>query len=100
MPALPTGLTKDQMRERIQRERQVELCFEDHRFYDVRRWKKGEQLFNRAVSGMRITRTGTTFTYTRFPVETRIFNEKMYRFPIPQAELNRAPKNLKQNVGW
>lgn len=100
MPALPTGLTKDQMRERIQRERQVELCFEDHRFYDVRRWKKGEQLFNRAVTGMRITRTGTTFTYTRFPVETRIFNEKMYRFPIPQAELNRAPKNLKQNAGW
>jgi len=100
MPALPTGLTKDQMRERIQRERQVELCFEDHRFYDVRRWKRGPELFNRAVTGMRITRTGTTFTYTRFPVETRIFNEKMYRFPIPQTELNRAPKNLKQNVGW
>ncbi|TAE31801.1 MAG: RagB/SusD family nutrient uptake outer membrane protein [Cytophagales bacterium] len=100
MPALPAGLTKDQMRERIQKERQVELCFEDQRFYDVRRWKKGEQLFNRAVTGMRITRTGTTFTYTRFPVETRIFSEKMYRFPIPQAELNRAPKNLKQNVGW
>lgn len=100
MPALPAGLTKDQMRERIQKERQVELCFEDHRFYDVRRWKKGEQLFNRAVTGMRITKTGTTFTYARFPVETRIFNEKMYRFPIPQAELNRAPKNLKQNAGW
>ena len=100
MPALPTGLTKDQMRERIQRERQVELCFEDHRFYDVRRWKKGLEFFNRAVTGMRTTKTGTTFTYTRFPVETRIFNEKMYRFPIPQAELNRAPKNLKQNVGW
>jgi hypothetical protein len=100
MPALPAGLSKDQMRERIQRERQVELCFEDHRFYDVRRWKLGEQLFNRTVSGMKITKTGTAFTYTRFSVENRIFNEKMYRFPIPQAELNRAPKNLKQNAGW
>ncbi len=100
MPSLPVGLSKDQMRERIQQERQVELCFEDHRFYDVRRWKQGEQLFNRTVSGMKITKTGTTFSYTRVPVENRIFNEKMYRFPIPQAELNRSPKNLKQNAGW
>ncbi|WP_234735776.1 RagB/SusD family nutrient uptake outer membrane protein [Tellurirhabdus bombi] len=100
MPALPAGLTKDQMRERIQKERQVELCFEDHRFFDVRRWKKGEQLFNRPVSGMRITKNGTALTYQRFQVENRIFNEKMYRFPIPQTELNKAPKNLRQNPGW
>ncbi len=100
MPALPAGLTKDQMRDRIQRERQVELCFEDHRFFDVRRWKKGEQLFNRPVTGMRITKTGTTFTYERFQVENRIFNAKHYYFPIPQTELNRAPINLKQNPGW
>ena len=100
MPALSAGLTKDQMRERIQRERQVELCFEDHRFFDVRRWLKGETLFNRSVTGMRITKTGTTFTYDRFTVENRIFNQKMYLFPIPQTELNRAPLNLKQNPGW
>ena len=100
MPSLPVGLSKNQMREQIQRERQVELCFEDHRFYDVRRWRQGEQLFNRTVSGMKITKTGTAFTYTRVLVENRIFNEKMYRFPIPQAELNRSPKNLKQNAGW
>jgi len=100
MPALPAGLTKDQMRERIQKERQVELCFEDHRFFDVRRWKKGEQLFNRPVTGMRITKTGTTFAYERFQVENRIFTAKQYFFPIPQTELNRAPINLKQNPGW
>ncbi|XWW44812.1 RagB/SusD family nutrient uptake outer membrane protein [Fibrella sp. USSR17] len=100
MPALPAGLTKDQMRERIQKERQVELCFEDHRFFDVRRWKKGEQLFNRPVTGMRITKTGTTFAYERFQVENRIFTAKHYYFPIPQTELNRAPLNLKQNPGW
>ncbi len=100
MPALPVGLTKDQMRDRIQKERQVELCFEDHRFFDVRRWKKGEQLFNRPVTGMRITKTGTTFTYSRFQVENRIFSTKQYYFPIPQTELNRAPLNLKQNPGW
>lgn len=100
MPALPTGLSKDQMRERIQKERQVELCFEDHRFFDVRRWKKGEELFNRPVTGMRINKTGTTFTYERFQVERRVFSPKMYLFPIPQIELNKAPVNLKQNPGW
>lgn len=100
MPALPAGLTKDQMRERIHKERQVELCFEDHRFFDVRRWKKGEALFNRPVTGMRITRTGTALSYTHFQVEQRVFTEKMYRYPFSQVELNRSPKNLKQNPGW
>jgi hypothetical protein len=99
MPALPAGLSKDAMRTRIRKERQVELCFEDHRFFDVRRWKTGEQVFNRPVTGMRITKTGNTFTYNRFTVENRIFNAKMYRFPFPQNELNKV-KNLAQNPGW
>ncbi|MEJ7768735.1 MAG: RagB/SusD family nutrient uptake outer membrane protein [Chitinophagaceae bacterium] len=99
MPALPAGLSKDAMRTMIRKERQVELCFEDHRFFDVRRWKTGEQVFNRPVTGMRITRSGTTFTYTRFTVENRVFNSKMYRFPFPQNELNKVTK-LVQNPGW
>lgn len=99
LPVLPAGLTKDQMRNRIQNERRVELCFEEHRFFDVRRWKKGEEFFNKPVSGMRITKTGTTFTYEVIPVENRVFTEKNYRFPFPQSELNRTTK-LQQNPGW
>ena len=99
MPALPAGLSKDAMRDRIQKERQVELCFEDHRFFDVRRWKKGLTLFNKPVTGMKITKSGTTFSYNRFTVETRVFNDKMYRFPFPQSELNKVNK-LVQNPGW
>ncbi len=99
MPALPAGLTKDQMRLRIQNERRVELCFEEHRFFDVRRWRKGEEFFNKPVSGMAITKTGNTFTYRVVPVESRVFTEKNYRFPFPQTELNRATK-LVQNPGW
>ncbi len=100
MPPLPTSLSKDQMRERIHNERRVELCFEDHRFYDVRRWKKGEQFFNKPVHGMRITRNGSNLSFERFQVESRAFSEKMYRFPIPQFELNIASKNLEQNPSW
>ncbi len=99
MPALPAGLSKDQMRLRIQNERRVELCFEEHRFFDVRRWKKGEEFFNKPVSGMRITKNGTTLTYEVFTVENRVFADKNYRFPFPQSELNRATK-LVQNPGW
>lgn len=99
MPVLPVGLSKDQMRLRIQNERRVELCFEEHRFFDVRRWKKGEDFFNKPVSGMRITKIGTAFTYEVFQVENRIFTEKNYRFPFPQSELNRTTK-LQQNPGW
>jgi hypothetical protein len=53
MPDLPTGLNQTQMRERIRRERRVELVWEEHRFWDVRRWKiLGET--DRLVTGMEI----------------------------------------------
>jgi len=99
MPALPIGLTQSQMRERIQNERRVELCFEGHRFFDVRRWKKGAEFFNKPVSGIQITKSGTALTYAPIVVENRIFAEKNYFFPLPQTELNRTTQ-LKQNPGY
>ena len=42
MPNLPTGLTKDQFRDRVHNERDIELAFEDHRLWDIRRWKVAE----------------------------------------------------------
>ena len=108
MPALQTTnatgngyveLTKEAIRTRIQNERRVELAFEEHRFYDVRRWKLGNLYFNKPVHGMRITKTGTTFNYERFQVENRVFYDKNYLFPISQNELNRAPA-LGQNPDY
>jgi len=99
LPALATGLTQEQMRQRIRNERRVELCFEEHRFFDVRRWKIGETVFNAPVRGMRIVRTGTTFNYTPFVVENRVFTAANYFYPIAQTELNKAPA-LEQNLGY
>lgn len=109
MPALqttnPTGNgyvapTQVELRKRIRNERRVELCFEEHRFFDVRRWKEGETTFNKPVTGMRIAQvTATTFTYTPFVVENRVFTAKNYLYPISQNELNRSPK-LGQNTGY
>ena len=109
MPALQTtnplgngyvALTKEAIRARIRNERRVELCFEEQRFYDVRRWKEGEIYFNKPITGMRITKNANgTFNYERFTVENRVFTEKNYLFPISQNELNRAPA-LGQNKGY
>ncbi|MBD0260304.1 MAG: RagB/SusD family nutrient uptake outer membrane protein, partial [Cytophagales bacterium] len=97
MPPLPAGLGQADLRERIRRERAVELAFEDHRFYDVRRWGIAEQVLNAPVYGMRISEDGKTFT--RFKVEDRVFGPKNYLMPIPQQELDRNP-NLVQNPGY
>ncbi len=109
MPALQTSnpsgngyvaLTKEAIRERIHNERRVELCFEGHRFYDVRRWKEGEIYFNKPVTGMRITIDGSgATTYTRFEVENRVFQAKNYLYPFSQNTINRQPA-LIQNTGY
>ncbi len=99
MPELPAGLSKDQIRERIRNERRVELAFEEHRFFDIRRWKIGEETLGKPVSGLRIVRNATGYRYEPFEVENRIFNERMYLYPIPQSEINNTT-NLRQNPGY
>jgi len=92
--------TKESLRERIHNERRIELCFEGHRFFDVRRWKTAELFLNKAISGMRITKSSTgVLIYERFQVENRVFKNQNYLYPISQSNLNRAPA-LKQNAGY
>jgi starch-binding outer membrane protein, SusD/RagB family len=100
MPALPAGLTKAQMQVRIQNERRVELCFEGHRFFDVRRWKLGEQFLNAPVSGMSITKnTNGSLTYQRIVVEQRSFLAKNYLYPFSLNDINLQPAVV-QNPGY
>lgn len=76
----------------------VELAFEGHRFWDVRRWKEGDKHFKR-IDEMKITKNEDgSFVYTRKTVD-RTWEDKMYLFPIPQTELLKNT-NLKQNAGW
>lgn len=103
MPVLPAGLTKSEMRAGIHNERRVELCFEDFRIWDVRRWKEGGIYFNHPVHGMKITAdaNGVPISYEVMEVQNRIFDEsKYYLFPIPQTEISLAAPNLVQNPGW
>ena len=99
MPALPTNLSQDQARERIRNERVVELCFEDHYFYDILRWKEGSKHIGGTIYGVDVVKTGDEFTYTRKEVEQRQFDEsRMYLYPIPQDDVYSL--GVEQNPGW
>jgi len=100
MPDLPIGLTQTEMRERIKRERAIELSFEEHRWWDVRRWMDGEKYFNGSFYGMEITKNSDgTFNYNRTVFETRLYNSKMNLYPIPLSEMNKNSLYV-QNPGW
>ncbi|MDR6562132.1 MULTISPECIES: RagB/SusD family nutrient uptake outer membrane protein [unclassified Arcicella] len=100
MPLLPANLSQSEMRDRIRNEKRVEFAFEDHRFWDVRRWMLGTEYFAKPLMGVNVTRNSdNTFTYTPFKVEDRVFTPKMYLYPIPQLDLNIS-KELKQNPLW
>ena len=79
---------------RYERERLVELAFENHRFWDVRRWKKGPEYFR----SIQVANIDSSLRLTRSTV-TRQWDDKYYFYPIPQTELKKNP-NLTQNQGW
>jgi len=104
IPDLPAGLSQAEMRERIHLERRIELAFEHHRFFDVRRWKIAKDVDDAWIHGMDIysgtSRTDLSF-YKRKGIEKRVFEApKHYLFPIPQDEINKNKKNIPQNPGW
>lgn len=102
MPAVKAA-DYQEMKEAIKRERRIELAFEEHRYWDLKRWKNGEVL-NMPIHGIRITKNAenNTYTYQTVKVEDRVFDEsKMYLYPIPQSEINKYPSGiLTQNPGW
>lgn len=85
MPAIPAGLTKDQMREKIRQERRIELCFEGFRFNDLKRWKIAEARLNMTAEEA---------------VVARKFEKHNYHWPIPQAEINKSNGILIQNPDY
>lgn len=89
-PDLPSGLSKIEMRERIKNERRIELLLEEHRFYDLRRWKDGDVLAE-PIMGMNIYDDNVKLRYEVSKVEDRIFNGTHYYLPIPLKEQEKNP---------
>lgn len=98
-PDLANGLNFDQFKDKYENERFVELAFEGHRFYDVRRWMEAEKYF-KAIRGMQITKNADeTLTFTPTTVQNRQWDNKMYFFPLAQSEILKSGA-LTQNPGW
>jgi hypothetical protein len=87
---------KEKMRELIRNERRIELCFENKRFWDLRRWKLN---LNEPVRGVEIDEKDGKKTYKYFDVAERKYNDYMIYGPIPNSEILKW-STLVQNQGW
>ena len=101
MPAISAS-TKEEMRTAIKRERQVELAFEEHRWWDLLRWKDAETVLNGNIYGVVNTfDENGGFIVEEKVVATRTFDaSKMYRYPIPQSEVVKTNNAIEQNPNW
>lgn len=100
-PDLPPGLSQSEFRERIRNERAIELFDEDHRFYDVRRWKIASDVLNGDFLAISITpndEDNSSFSYEVWKFETRVFNERDYLMPFLRSEVLKG--YLLQNPGF
>jgi hypothetical protein len=98
LPVLATDNTQDGMRNRIRNERAVELMFEGHRYFDLKRWKLGS-VIGAPVYGMNTVKNGNVITFEKFKFEDRVFPATMYLYPIPLDDVLKSP-GLIQNPGY
>jgi starch-binding outer membrane protein, SusD/RagB family len=93
--SLAGSFTQAEMRKLIQTERCIEMAYEGHRFFDIRRWKivntpEGKQ--DGDFNGMNVfagTGLGDPDFYIKTRTSTRNWDNKYYIFPVPQSELNK-----------
>ena len=100
----PQGITENQLREIIRRDRHIELAFEDKRWWDILRWKicDGENgVMNKPIGGMKIEDTNGdgVWEYNYHEVGKRTFLPRMYYQPIPQYVIDKNPVIREQNGG-
>lgn len=99
LPEIPlSGVTKEELRERIREERFIEFSFEGQRAWDLRRWGIAPEVLSQPVYKMEVTRNQDgSYNYQKQKLEDRYFEERMNLYPIPQRDVNNG---LAQNSGW
>lgn len=95
---MPEFSGNDGFEERYMRERMVELAFEGHRFWDVRRWKKGAEFF-KSVEVAELSMESNGDIILKRVTKSRLWDEKYNLYPIPQSERQKNG-NLTQNPNW
>ncbi|MDU1890372.1 MAG: RagB/SusD family nutrient uptake outer membrane protein [Dysgonomonas sp.] len=106
MYGLEQNMDQIQMREIIQNERRVEMAFEEHRYWDIRRWRIAEKIFQEPLNGLVIIRNGGVLEYNIIEVLNAPFIDNVsteryrrYFYPIPYSEVIKN-NNMIQNPGW
>ena len=101
-PDLPTGLGYLEFRAKVRNERAIELAFDGHRFYDIRRWMIAEEegVMQGGMLGIKIYQIpeSTEYRYEPYVFETRSFSRRMYLHPFGTGEINKG--YLIQNPGY
>ena len=101
---LPTdeSLTGDAVFEALVHERKIELSYEGHLWWDMRRWKLSEEAYTGyRVHGLKITKEGSGYRYAYVDADgqDRTFLNRMYRLPIPNVELQNN-NTIEQFPEW
>lgn len=96
LPAV-TASDKDSFRKAVKHERRVELAFEDHRYWDLLRWKDAMEVLNNPILGVKVAKNGNTFSYEVAEVATRTFYERNYYLPFLRSEIENSNNTLEQN---
>lgn len=99
LPAVEAG-TVDSFRAAVKHERQVELAFEDHRYWDLIRWNDAMTVLNKPVQGVKVARSGSGYKYTVADVADRVFNVRNNYLPFMRSEIENSGGTLEQNPGY
>ena len=87
--------SQESLRNFIHKERTVEFAFEEHRWWDVRRWNVAVEALSRPIYGITVNEDGSI---ERKVAQERVFEDRMYLYPIPEAEYWKT--NIENNPGW
>lgn len=98
----PVADSGEKLRERIYNERMVELAYEEHRFFDVRRWMIAEKTENKKLLEIIIKKQsdGSKTYEMNVLSKDRNFQKQHYMLPIPRAEVEKSMNSLIQNPGY
>lgn len=95
---IKTNIGQNELRDLIRNDRRIELCFEEHRFWDLRRWMLRTALAT-PLQGLQLTASGTSYNVQVIDVVTPVFKDKYFHMPIPYSETAKNTQ-LAQNEGY
>lgn len=96
-----TTTDKNEFRKAVKHERRIELAFEDHRYWDLLRWKDAATVLNQPITGVKVTKNSANeYQYQVVNVGERVFMDRNYRFPFTRNEIKNSNGSMIQNEGY